>query len=188
LEIGPIDFDKIIDEVWDNFLFMEGAQRIRLEKNIACEEVFSDKGRLLVLLNNLISNAIKYHNVSQQDPWINVSVIGSFKNVKITISDNGLGIGKEHLSRVFDMFYRAHEYSKGSGLGLYIVKEILDKLKGSIRVKSEEREGTMFTIVIPVTSGKIVLRNGQQAQAQSVQANSSVTEEATSKKLIQLSA
>lgn len=188
LELGPIDFEELVDEVWDNFLFMEGASKIRLEKNIACEQVLSDRSRLLVLLNNLVSNAIKYHDVNQCDPWISISVVSSFRNVKIVISDNGLGIGKEHLNRVFEMFYRAHEYSKGSGLGLYIVKEIIEKLEGSIRVKSEEREGTSFTIVIPVTSHKTVSPREQQERSQQAQENSSAPEEATPKKLVQLSA
>lgn len=187
LEYSAIDFDTLIDEVWDNFLFMEGASRIRLKKSISCEESYSDRSRLLVLLNNLVSNAIKYHNIDQLDPWISVSVVGSTRNLKIVITDNGLGIGKEHMARVFEMFYRAHEYSKGSGLGLYIVKEIINKLKGTIKVKSEEMEGTTFTIVIPVTSERSLRPPAAQVPSQPESMNYSLIEEAPTTTVMQVS-
>jgi len=67
----------------------------------------------------------------------------------IEFSDNGIGIGEEHLHRIFDMFYRANHNAKGSGLGLFIFKETLTKLNGTVRVKSREGEGTTFSIQLP---------------------------------------
>jgi signal transduction histidine kinase len=63
--------------------------------------------------------------------------------------DNGIGIRKEHLKKVFDMFYRATEKSQGSGLGMYIVKQAIDKLKGSVEIKSTFGKGTTIKIVLP---------------------------------------
>ena len=65
------------------------------------------------------------------------------------MSDNGKGVHPEHLENIFDMFYRATDDSQGSGLGLYIVKETVEKLQGNIQVQSVPREGTTFTLVIP---------------------------------------
>ncbi|TAF63863.1 MAG: ATP-binding protein [Cytophagales bacterium] len=67
----------------------------------------------------------------------------------IEISDNGQGISEEHVNKIFDMFYRASLNSEGSGLGLYIVKEAIKILKGSITVQSELGSGTVFTIELP---------------------------------------
>lgn len=154
VSIDHVDFHQLIDEAKDNFLYMEGALKIRFEKNIGCHMVYSDKGRLSVLLNNLISNAIKYHNLKQVDPWIRVDVSCKNNTICILVADNGQGISRENISRVFEMFYRGHEYSKGSGLGLYIVKEIIDKLDGTIDVESTEGVGTTFSIVIPAASAR----------------------------------
>jgi signal transduction histidine kinase len=71
-------------------------------------------------------------------------------NLKIQIEDNGIGISDEHLPKIFEMFYRASEKSQGSGLGLYIVKETLEKLKGSIHVKSSHGHGSVFSVEVPV--------------------------------------
>jgi signal transduction histidine kinase len=70
--------------------------------------------------------------------------------LKIQIEDNGIGISDEHLPKIFEMFYRASEKSQGSGLGLYIVKETLDKLGGSIQVKSTHGHGSIFSLEVPV--------------------------------------
>jgi signal transduction histidine kinase len=67
----------------------------------------------------------------------------------IIVKDNGIGISKENQEKIFDMFYRVSENSVGSGLGLYIVKEIVEKLDGKIEVESEPGKGTAFSIHIP---------------------------------------
>jgi signal transduction histidine kinase len=71
------------------------------------------------------------------------------------VSDNGTGISKDKLSKIFDMFYRGTEISKGSGLGLYIVRETIEKMNGTIRVESVEGQGTSFIIKLPVSSMRI---------------------------------
>lgn len=70
-------------------------------------------------------------------------------NIVITVADNGLGIEKKHQEKVFGMFYRANEQVSGSGLGLYIVKETLDKLQGHIAMESSPGIGTTFTVYVP---------------------------------------
>ena len=67
----------------------------------------------------------------------------------MVISDNGEGIRESYIEKIFDMFYRASNTSSGSGLGLYICREVLKKLNGTISVKSEEGKGTSFTVMVP---------------------------------------
>jgi signal transduction histidine kinase len=109
----------------------------------------TDAGRLNVILNNLIGNAIKYHDPSKDKSVIKIQALKSNDRYELTVNDNGIGIDIEHQPRIFDMFYRASERSKGSGLGLFIVKETVDKLQGSIILQSQPGEGSTFTIVLP---------------------------------------
>jgi signal transduction histidine kinase len=68
------------------------------------------------------------------------------------VSDNGIGIHPERLPRIFDMFYRAHDHSDGSGLGLYIVREVIAKMGGQVRVSSQQGIGSTFDISLPLSS------------------------------------
>ena len=111
----------------------------------------SDKSRLSIVLSNLISNAIRYHNPAQTNPFVEINVEINASEAQIIVADNGIGIRKDLQQKVFDMFYRVSENSQGSGLGLYIVKETIDKLKGNIQIESAPGAGTKFTISIPNT-------------------------------------
>jgi signal transduction histidine kinase len=114
--------------------------------------VISDAYRLHIIISNLISNAIKYSDPLKQTKVIRLDVSANDSQVTLTLADNGVGIESHILPRIFDMFYRGHAKSDGSGLGLYIVKEAVDKLGGSIQVISEAGVGTTFTVSIPMTS------------------------------------
>ena len=144
--------------------FLEGAEKIQFHNEIHARETFTDKTRLKVILNNLISNAIKYHHHDQSDPWIKVRMLNGNKTLSIIVSDNGPGINVEHQAKIFDMFYRGTERSKGSGLGLYIVKETIAKMNGSINVESVEGQGTSFFVKIPVSSTQTVLETSRAEQ------------------------
>jgi signal transduction histidine kinase len=100
-----------------------------------------------VILNNIISNSIRYRN--GKDPVINVAVHVEGRKAKLSVTDNGKGIAREHLENVCKMFYRATDEGTGSGLGLYIAKEAIDKLNGSIKIDSEEGRGTIVNLEIP---------------------------------------
>jgi signal transduction histidine kinase len=129
---------------------MEGADRIAFSVCSLVEEVRTDKSRLKVVLSNIISNAIKYHNLRQEDPTVQITSSQFESTVCISIKDNGIGIPEEAQEKIFDMFYRASDRAGGSGLGLYIVKEIVEKLEGSITVNSVFGVGTTFEVRIPV--------------------------------------
>jgi signal transduction histidine kinase len=141
----------LMKEVVDGLRYAEGFENIYIVYNLSSElEMISDRSRLKVVLNNLISNAFKYHDPAKENPLIEVSASNENGNLKIEIKDNGLGIAPEHQAKVFDMFYRASEKSKGSGLGLYIVKETIEKMSGRISVESQLSKGTKFTVFLPM--------------------------------------
>lgn len=109
----------------------------------------SDLTRIRIVLNNLISNSIKYRSFDREQSFINISVKVDEEKALIVIEDNGEGIPESKLATVFDMFVRASENSEGSGLGLYIVKDVILKLNGKVEVKSTENVGTTFLLEIP---------------------------------------
>lgn len=109
----------------------------------------SDPVRVKVILSNLISNAFKYKDISKPQPAVKVVVEQMNAFIQITLSDNGIGIGKEHLPKIFDMFYRATAQQEGTGLGLFIVKETIEKLGGQISVSSEPGQGSTFVFTLP---------------------------------------
>lgn len=150
VRIEKIDFNSMIRDIQSNFRMIPGAERLKTEAKIdSTAEFFSDPMRIGMLLNNLLSNAIKYQDYTKEESTACIQIMTTAKNTWIRISDNGIGIKKEHLAKIFDMFYRASEHSNGSGLGLYIAKETVNKLGGTIKVESEFRSHTVFEIVIP---------------------------------------
>jgi PAS domain S-box-containing protein len=152
-EIQPeeITLKPFIQDIYNQLRFLKKTRELHLFiKESADNTIFySDRTRLGNIFTNLISNAIKYHNYNQPNPYIEVSLVVNEYSATIIIRDNGTGIAAEKQSFIFDMFYRADETSTGSGLGLYIVKEIVEKLNGSINVSSLLGEGTTFEIILP---------------------------------------
>ncbi|HYG17472.1 MAG TPA: ATP-binding protein, partial [Ohtaekwangia sp.] len=102
-----------------------------------------------IVLNNLISNAIKYRDGNKANPFIKIEVHVEPATMTLYFSDNGIGISEEWQEKIFDMFFRATERSEGAGLGLYIVRETVAKLGGKIQVQSTLDEGTTFIITAP---------------------------------------
>ncbi|MEM6360980.1 MAG: hybrid sensor histidine kinase/response regulator [Bacteroidota bacterium] len=149
-EIGKIDPEEVVENILRGQSFLPGFSKVRKEIKIQSRfALYSDVRRLEVILNNIISNAIKYHNYNQPDPFLLIEIEVRRAKYVINIVDNGCGISAEHLDKIFKMFYRATESSEGSGLGLYITKETVDKLKGTISVRSFLKTGTRFTVVLP---------------------------------------
>lgn len=139
-----------IKEIVDDLKFAEGMEQIYVRLDIASDlEIISDPTRLKVVLNNLVGNAFKYQDPQKEQQEVYIKAQAEGDMIRIDIKDNGLGIATEHQSKVFEMFYRASEKSRGSGLGLYIVKETLAKLKGAIQLRSEAAEGSTFSIWLP---------------------------------------
>ena len=142
-------FEPLIDETFSQLKFATSAgQSVERIINVEQKQPFySDRWRLKVILNNIISNAIRYRN--GKDPVIKVDVTINENLASVAIHDNGKGIDEEHLPNIYKMFYRATDDGAGSGLGLYIVKEAVDKLNGQIDIQSEVGKGTVVRFAIP---------------------------------------
>ncbi len=145
-----INFRELMVETQSNFAYMDAAGRVKIKTKINDTIPFhSDRARIAIVLNNLFSNAIKYQDFRKESPFLSMQIITTQENARIRVSDNGIGIEEKHQNKIFNMFYRASENSKGAGLGLYIVKEAVAKLGGTIKVQSEFGQFTAFDIVIP---------------------------------------
>ena len=88
-------------------------------------------------------------------PYIEIAAKRFPDCTRITVSDNGQGIPKEIQKSVFEMFYRGNEESQGTGLGLFIVRSALEKMGGTIELKSEKDEGSTFTLWLPASPQKV---------------------------------
>ncbi|HEX8529884.1 MAG TPA: PAS domain S-box protein, partial [Cytophagales bacterium] len=123
----PVDVAQLVDQAWEGLRYLAAGQAVRLEKSVQAETVLrTDPKRLSVILNNLLSNAVRYGDPGKEEALVRVAVCITPREARITVADNGIGIGVEHLDKIFGMFYRATETKAGSGLGLYIVKETVD--------------------------------------------------------------
>ena len=113
------------------------------------KKIYSDSLRLNIIFSNIISNAIKYQNFEAERSYLKINIEVESDQVHIQFKDNGQGIGEKHISKIFDMFYRATTRSEGSGLGLYIVKQTVERLSGKIELTSKLNKGTEIKITLP---------------------------------------
>jgi two-component system phosphate regulon sensor histidine kinase PhoR len=147
-----VGLHEIIEEAADSFRFNQLQQEgtIELRLNAENDIVIGDVVHLTNVLFNLVDNAVKYANVV---PHIVVATKSDNKGVTISIEDNGIGIKKEELKQIFDKFYRVPTGNihnvKGFGLGLYYVKLVIEAHRGTIHVKSQLGEGSIFTMWLP---------------------------------------
>ena len=149
LDIVQIPLQKTTTEIVNSLRCIKDAEKILFEIDIKEQQPFySDRLRLNTLLENLISNAIKYHKTNQTDSFIKIIGQSNHEKLFLSIIDNGIGIAPKHHDKIFDMFFRLSGKSDGSGIGLYIVKDTIQILQGSIEVHSEEGKGTTFNITL----------------------------------------
>lgn len=157
-EVKPefINLRKLTEQVLESNSHSEEARKIDIVSGIDdTVPLASDRRRLSIVLNNLVSNAIRYSDYTKPKPFVKIELAADEQHLGINIIDNGVGIRKEHLNNIYKMFYRANSNKVGSGLGLYIVKETVDKLGGSIEVESDYGQGTLFSVTIPNLARKL---------------------------------
>jgi signal transduction histidine kinase/streptogramin lyase len=149
----PTDLNILIQEVLDELKYIPETSNIKFNLAIENAQVISNPQRLKIILANLISNAIKYHDPRKKISHVDLRFNRNSQVWNLEITDNGIGIEAERIDKVFNMFYRATENAKGSGLGLYIVKEAVELLNGIIQVESVPKQWTKFVIAFPTTNG-----------------------------------
>lgn len=144
-----IKLDDILNDISQELMYFDKAEKVALVRKLEVPVIISDPKRLKIILSNLISNSIKYHNYRQVKPFVEVKSYSEGNQLLIEVKDNGQGIKPEFLNNIFDMFYRASESSEGSGLGLYIVKDTVAKINGELNVESTYGKGSVFTLSLP---------------------------------------
>lgn len=145
-----IDFETIATASIEKQRYQEGFDRVEKTIDVQCNNRFySDPYRIGVVMNNLISNSIRYMDDEKPKRTIDVRIVSIRDGVRLTIEDNGVGIFEDMKEKVFNMFFRGSARSEGAGLGLYIVREMVAKLKGAIRLESEPGRGTQIIVDLP---------------------------------------
>ncbi len=152
-ESKEIDFSKTVDNILE---LLSGTTKFdNIKFNIDVVDTYghySNQEMLNSILQNLIHNAVKYSREPRENetPFVNIKVKTSEKEAVIIIKDNGVGIYKNKMDKIFDLYYRANKYDvPGHGLGLYIVKNMVEDLKGVITVESSIKNGSVFKVVLP---------------------------------------
>jgi signal transduction histidine kinase len=148
--VEKINFDRIASIALEMQRYQKGFDGVEKSVKIKCDPPFySDPYRIGVIINNLVSNAIRFSDEEKSHNRIELSVERTSTGVRISIEDNGVGIMTEMHKKVFDMFFRGSVKSEGAGLGLYIVREMVSKLKGTINLQSSPGQGTCVSIELP---------------------------------------
>jgi signal transduction histidine kinase len=149
-----VALDGALRAVADRLAGLAAANDVEIVVDDAAPSVTVDIRTLELALTNLIGNAIKYCDRGKDRRWVRVTAsIGDDSQLRLAISDNGTGIAREDLPKVFERFFRGKRTRaiEGTGLGLAIVREAVQSLGGSVDVTSEIGEGTRFTIALPLT-------------------------------------
>lgn len=150
LNNSEIDWQSSIELALSEVAEVVGIEdvEITIENNFE-GKYLADPKLIDLILTNFISNAVKYSRGLDRKPAVKVQVAEEPGGVSLTIKDNGIGIEKENQEKIFDMFYRDNHEAAGRGLGLYVIKMAVEKLKGRIRVESVTNEGSTFMIYLP---------------------------------------
>lgn len=148
LLIKEFDLEETVKKEYQSLTEYNSQFPTLLVSSVGDTKISSDPTRVHIILKNIISNSIKYHKYDQENPILDVRIERIEDGIKVIIADNGSGIDPKHLSKIFDMFYRANRSSFGSGLGLYLVKEAIGKIKGTIDVRSIKGSGTTFSLFL----------------------------------------
>lgn len=147
----PIDFEQLISETAEQLTLAENETAVlwKVEVSGQHNRFHSDRRRLQIIFNNLLSNALKFRDFKKDQLVIEIQVGINPQGAQIQVADNGIGIAEQYLDKIFNMFYRATEQNPGSGLGLYITREVVHKLAGTIQVQSEIHQYTRFNVWVP---------------------------------------
>jgi len=149
--IEVIDIDGMVLEIVNMLKYMDGFDKVRFSlNNHLTAPFYSEKESIFSILLNLFENAVKYRKSTVPMSDVNITILNdSKKNVLMEITDNGIGIPSSSKDKIFDMFFRGTNRVQGYGLGLYLVKTIVEKLGGTIDFNSQEGQGSVFTLKLP---------------------------------------
>lgn len=147
-----IDMAALLSEALNKMEHMENFERLEIKKDLIFDGILCSKEtRVNMVLENLISNAVKYQDINRTSSYIKISTYKNGDNFILEVEDNGLGIPEDQQDELFTMFRRFHPKTAfGSGLGLYLMKKSADVLNGEVSFRSLQ-EGSMFRLSIPLS-------------------------------------
>ena len=155
LMLKPMHVHEVIKDIADNFTLQlnDKSGKVEMDLEATNDLVDADEVHFPNLINNLVDNSVKYSK-DNVPPEIKISTAANGKNMTIRLEDNGIGMTKETVKRIFEKFYRAHTGNvhnvKGFGLGLSYVKTMVDAHGGNIKVDSTPGKGSVFTLELPL--------------------------------------
>lgn len=145
-----IEFEGLIRSLLSECTHLEGYDRVDVRIDVDQRNVFmGNLNQIQIILKNVLDNSLRYFKIKYNSNWANFCIQLNRKEAYIVVEDNGEGISKSRIEEVFKMFYRGNERATGSGLGLYMVRQLIDKMGGSVNIQSEFGEGTKLEIRIP---------------------------------------
>ncbi len=149
LKIKPVNVNLIARRIFESYESMAAHKNIRytLDSTIEQPELLLDNDYIELILNNLLSNAFKYTPKGQS---ISLSLETDNDMLRFTVADTGCGIPADKLDKIFTRFYQVNDSTSGNGIGLSLVKRLVELHHGDIKVESKLGEGTSFTVSLPV--------------------------------------
>jgi len=154
VKLENFDLKELVQQIFEDIQFVTPAP-VNFEIEIAGDPfITADRARINTLIKNLASNAVKYRKTEIPNPLVRFEMKRTSRSLEMKVIDNGRGIPEDQTEKIFGMFFRGSAQSQGTGLGLYIVKEILNKLGGQIMVKSKLNEGTTMLFSLPLLAEK----------------------------------
>lgn len=150
ITVGEIDLERMVKAAIHELEYLDNFQAVKtsIVVNNGSIPFRNDHFLMNIIIGNVISNAYKYYN-PEVDSYLRITIDIRESQATLEFADNGIGIRKEHQDKIFDMFYRATDRSQGSGLGMYIVRQAIEKVEGVISVKSTYGSGTSIRIAVP---------------------------------------
>jgi signal transduction histidine kinase len=149
VKLETFNVEEMVKEIFEDLKYTSSNEIVFSLEIEGSSFIETDKSRFNTVLKNIIGNSVKYKKANADDCYVTLAIKRLEQFMEITVSDNGEGISEKSISKIFEMFYRGTSTSVGTGLGLYITKEILNKLQGTISVTSELGVGTIVTIKLP---------------------------------------
>ncbi|MCH7605368.1 HAMP domain-containing histidine kinase, partial [Patescibacteria group bacterium] len=163
VSVHATDLISVIQEMVLQFMLEAEKQGIRIIFSYDSSKKFpfilSDSERLKEVFSNLISNGIKYNSKGGK---VEISVIQNGGFLEVRVADTGIGMTEQQLSKLFTKFWRADPQAEGTGLGLWITKQLVERMGGSIAVESKKSRGSTFTVRFPIAKRRGILKAEEQ--------------------------
>ncbi|MDJ1496282.1 7TM diverse intracellular signaling domain-containing protein [Cytophagaceae bacterium DM2B3-1] len=150
IHIIPINFNKLQDDLLNKVIFVDNFGRVDFQIEVDNNLYFeSDYNVLLFMLSHLTENAIKFQDLKQKEPYVKICIQAVDHKLVIQITDNGIGIPASDVPYIFDMFSKAADKYRNTGMGLFMVKRAAAKLNGTVSLVESSSGLTQFQVVIP---------------------------------------